>query len=381
MTKNIVAEPFPPGEFIQDELEARNWKQVDLAKIMGVTNKVVNQLVQNKIRVTTKRAQQLAVAFSSKPEEWLKLQMLYDLAISQLPPDEKGERKSRLWRLAPVSDMMKRGWLSETENIDFLEAQVKQFFGNKDVSTSTPVPFAARKSTDGTELTKEQKTWFQRSFHLAKSMHIDTAYSRGQTTWNSLFEDLSNLLCEPEEIRHVPNVLMKYGIRFLVVEHLPGSKIDGISFWLNKRAPVVVLSLRYNRIDWFWFTLCHELAHIYYGDGKVGEVNLDIELVGRGAQATKDKNNEEQRADEFAGNFLVDPSSLEDFCLRKRRIMSNADIVNFARRIEVHPGIVVGQLQHKNKISWSQGREMLVKIRNFITETALTDGWGQILTI
>ncbi len=381
MTTNIVPEPFPPGEFIQAELEARDWKQVDLAEIMGVSNKVVSQLVQNKIRVTTKRAQQLATAFNSKPEEWLKIQMLYDLAKSKLPPDERSKRKSRLWQLAPITQMIKRGWLVETENIDFLEGQFKQFYKKNDLTSDIKLDFAPRKSTDDTGLTKEQQAWFQRALNLAEAMQIKTAYSPSKSSWSNFYKEIAKLFTEPEEIRHIPKVLMKYGIRLIIVEHLPSSKIDGICFWLNRKSPAIALSLRYNRIDWFWFTLCHELAHVHYGDGIDSKVSLDVELVGSGAQPTKDKGKEERRADEFAANFLVNQDLLKNFYTRKARTISNADIANFADRVGVHPGIIAGQLQHKGKIAYSQGRNMLVQVRNIIIETALTDGWGQVVTI
>ncbi|HVR07846.1 MAG TPA: XRE family transcriptional regulator, partial [Thermoanaerobaculia bacterium] len=51
-------------------------------------------------------------------------------------------------------------------------------------------------------------------------------------------------------------------------------------------------------------------------------------------------------------------------------------IRGFASRIGVHPGLVVGQLQHRGEISFAHNREMLAKVRNAVTRSALTDGWG-----
>lgn len=80
------------------------------------------------------------------------------------------------------------------------------------------------------------------------------------------------------EIRKIPRVLADMGVRLVVVEALPQTRIDGACLWLDKVSPVVALSLRYDRVDAFWFTLLHELNHVASGDG-VRSTVLDIDLV------------------------------------------------------------------------------------------------------
>ncbi|MFX8692489.1 hypothetical protein ABTM44_18400, partial [Acinetobacter baumannii] len=71
----------------------------------------------------------------------------------------------------------------------------------------------------------------------------------------------------PEETRNVPRLLQEAGVRFVIVEGLPGSKIDGVCFWLDDKSPVIGMSLRFDRIDNFWFVLRHECAHVLHGHG------------------------------------------------------------------------------------------------------------------
>jgi HTH-type transcriptional regulator/antitoxin HigA len=59
-----------------------------------------------------------------------------------------------------------------------------------------------------------------------------------------------------------------------------------------------------------------------------------------------------------------------------RPLYSKHRIQDFAARVKVHPGIVVGQLQHRGEISFAHSREMLTKVRHIITASTLTDGWG-----
>jgi HTH-type transcriptional regulator/antitoxin HigA len=183
------------------------------------------------------------------------------------------------------------------------------------------------------------------------------------------------LLPNVEDLRHIPRVLAESGIRFIVVEPLPHTRIDGVCFWLDKSSPVVALSLRFDRIDWFWHTLLHELGHVKNRDGQE-EVVLDTDLVGNEAKPIKEKPEIERKADLFASQFSIKKSELDGFIARVRPLYSKQKILGFANRVGVHPGIVVGQLQFRDQISYAHSREMLVKVRHLVTEAALTDGWG-----
>jgi len=79
----------------------------------------------------------------------------------------------------------------------------------------------------------------------------------------------------PEDIRHVARVLAEAGVRFLIVEALPHTKIDGACFWLDKFSPVIVLTMRLDRMDNFWYILSHECGHIRNEDGIDGGDILD----------------------------------------------------------------------------------------------------------
>jgi HTH-type transcriptional regulator/antitoxin HigA len=86
----------------------------------------------------------------------------------------------------------------------------------------------------------------------------------------------------------------------------------------------------------------------------------------------------EKRANEAAQEYCVSDYEMQRFIARIRPLYSERAIVQFARRIEVHPGIVVGQLHRRGEIHWKNLRKLLVKIRDFIIPSALTDGWGVI---
>ena len=88
---------------------------------------------------------------------------------------------------------------------------------------------------------------------------------------------LEKLTTEPENVRHVPRALAECGVRLVIVEPIPGSKIDGVCFWIDNEEPVIGLSLKSDFIDKFWFNLWHEISHVLRGDGKEDIVIDDFE--------------------------------------------------------------------------------------------------------
>jgi HTH-type transcriptional regulator / antitoxin HigA len=143
--------------------------------------------------------------------------------------------------------------------------------------------------------------------------------------------------------------------------------------WLDN-APVIALSTRLDKIDNFWFVLRHEMEHALRGDGK--KTVLIDEDLGAGSQDADDLPQEEKIANEAAANFCVPLSVMNDFIARKNPFFSERDMLGFARLQQVHPGIVVGQLQWKTK-RYDLFRRYLVKVRNFLAPYCMVDGWGQ----
>lgn len=88
LQKRPVAQVFPPGDFIREELETRGWTQGELARIIGRPVQAVNAIVNGKKQITPETAVALGVAFDTGAEFWLDLEINYRLA--QLGPPDPG---------------------------------------------------------------------------------------------------------------------------------------------------------------------------------------------------------------------------------------------------------------------------------------------------
>jgi HTH-type transcriptional regulator / antitoxin HigA len=155
-------------------------------------------------------------------------------------------------------------------------------------------------------------------------------------------------------------------------------KVDGAAFWCDDGKPAIAISLRYDRIDAFWFTVMHEFAHIKNGDALSVDKDMIDATIGIAVMLVEDE--AERRANEQASASLIPPEEFDSFIRRVGPLYSKERIVQFAHKIKIHPGIIVGQLQHRNEIGFSSNREMLVKVRSSVIDSALTDGWNKSIT-
>ena len=166
-------------------------------------------------------------------------------------------------------------------------------------------------------------------------------------------------MCLAEDVAHVPATLARWGVRFVGLRHLPKTYLDGAAFWLEE-GPAVALTLRYDRIDSFWFTLMHELAHLAEGRG---EAYLD-QLEDGGEDATEPPPVEphEEAANRLASGWLLAQEAFDDFVARTSPRFSRASIEAFAASQGRHPGIVLGRLQREGVVPYRNLRGLLVKV-------------------
>ena len=369
-----------PGQLIKDLLEAKGWSSRVLGVVLGVSEQVVYRLVSDTRPVNAETAIGLEEVFGVPAERFLQLQREYDLAKARLEarPDPGRNTRAHLYGDLPVPEMIKRGWLdaSDVRDAEAVQAALTKFFRVDSPDQIEILPHAAKKTMVSTEVTPVQLAWLCRVKEIASEMMV-ARYSRRAV--RAAVPKLSALLAAREEARKVPRILAESGIRFVIVESLSSAKIDGVCFWLDDTSPVIGMSLRYDRIDNFWFVLRHELEHVLRLDGRSAMI-LDAELEGDRAGIGPDLSEEERAANQEAADFCVPRDPLEKFMARKSPFFAERDILGFARTMNIHPGLIVGQLQH-NTNRYDRWRKHLAKIRSVVTPSAMVDGWGDVAPV
>jgi HTH-type transcriptional regulator/antitoxin HigA len=372
-----------PGQYIQALLAQRGWSQRVLAIVLDMDETGINRLVADKRPVDAHMALLLGEVFNVRPEKFLQLQRRFDLLKARIMvrPDPQRTTRANIFGELPITEMMKRGWLPDVDDVrdvPKVESALKRFFGTNTLNEIETLGHRAKKTAANEPATLPQLAWLHRVREIAKEM-LTAKYSHEAV--RGAISKLSRLLCAPEEARKVPRILAESGIRFAIVESLSGAKIDGVSFWLNTKSPVIAMTTRYDRIDNFWFVLRHELEHVLQRHGReAGREMLDINLEGQRAGTGSDIPEEERIANEAAQEFCVPSEAMGRFIARKDPFFAERDILGFAATMQVHPGLVAGQLQHRTE-RYDRFRNHLVKIRSFVAPSAMVDGWGDVAPV
>jgi HTH-type transcriptional regulator/antitoxin HigA len=362
----------PPGQYLREELAARGLAQRDLAYILGTTEQVVTRLLNGKHGISPDMAKALGHAFDVHPELFTRLQASYDLANAK-EPDASLVSRARWQNMFPVRDMINRGWIHEGPSLD---GEIARFFGAANANEVQSPAHAARKTNAGENADGPQLAWLYRVTQIAKTMDVKKAYSGAALS--KARQPIRAMMGDPQNIQRLPAALADCGIRFVIVEGLPNAKIDGVCTWLDAKTPVIGMSLRFDRIDNFWFVLWHEIIHVMNSHGQNGAI-IDVSLEHASDDASKSE--EEKIADRGASQECVPQTEMISFLARRNSFISEKDVLFFASQMRVHPGIVVGQIQRRTQ-RWNFLRKYLVSVREYILSAApVVDGWGHVASV
>ena len=364
-----------PGQLLAALLEERGWTNRVLAVVTESEESGISKLIADKKAVTPEIAIMLEEVFNVPAERFLSLQRDYDLAKARLVarPNPKRATRAHIFGGLPVGEMIKRGWIDAPDVRDMpkVEKALADFFNVASVNDIEILPHAAKRTDVQGGATATQLAWLYRVRKIASEMLV-AKYSSARC--KTAIDNLRLLTCSAEEIRKVPRVLAEAGIRFVIVESLPSAKIDGACMWLDENAPVIAMTLRFDRIDNFWFVLRHELEHVLQGHGKEHMI-LDTDMEGSKANETITE--EERVANEAASEFCVPRKTMDSFIARKSPTFAERDILGVAATLKVHPGLVAGQLRFRTG-QYNRFTSHLVKIRSIVAPSAVVDGWGDV---
>lgn len=369
MNSRTPVQVLAPGEFLKQELHCRGWSQVELAEILARPPRLISEIISGKRAITPETAKGLEAALGTSAELWMNLEAGYQLSRTRIETSTVS-RRARLYDRFPVKDLLRRGWVRKANDLEALEANFCHFFEIKSVDDIPTFGHAAKKRTYDSAPLVLQLAWLKRAKQLAETIEAKAFHV---AALKDVIRELKGCLRNAEDVKKAAVLLLKAGVRLVVVEFLPGAKLDGACFWIkNSKSPVIALSLRLDRIDNFWHTLFHEIDHVLHAEGKEEPIVELFETDNIGALGLPV---EEQRANAHAASYCVDQEAFEAWVARTARVDSRASIVTFAERVGVHPGLVVGQLQYRGIIPYSFHRDLLEKVRRLVISATPTDGY------
>ncbi|MBK8080630.1 MAG: HigA family addiction module antidote protein [Saprospiraceae bacterium] len=342
------AKKFGPGYFIKEQMEYRNWTQEDLSEVIGMTPKHLNKILLDKQPITLDTAKILAEVFESSPQYWLNLDANYRLWLHQERTEKEVEAdlKGLIYERMPVKDMLLKGWLKPFDSAKELLHQVLQFWGwtklDFSVIDEKYVPCLTRKSEAYNQFNASYAiTWYRKATMEAEKIKVG-AYNRQKL--ENLFENISGFTIMENGINIFIEELAKAGVKFFVLPHLQKTYLDGAAFFSGTN-PVIVYTGRYKRIDNFWFTVAHEIAHVLLHLNE--EVTFVLDNLRDG-----DLNDLENEANELASVKLKHPE-IATFLNPYVRYLTTSKVEECAATYQIHPSIIIGKLAHGQKISYA----------------------------
>ena len=321
-----------PVEAIQFRMEQQGLKRKDLIPFIGSAPKVSEVLSGQ--RELSKTMIRNLVSGLGIPAE-----VLLQEPGANLPSDAV----LKLGRHFPVAEMLKRGWFAGfqgtvAEAKNQLEDLLCAFVGN--LGQDALLPALNRQHVrDGSQHDEYAlNAWRIRVLNLALRESLP-AYKPGTVTGEFLRElaRLSYLDSGPLLAREFLN---KSGIHVIFERHLPKTHLDGAALRLPCGSPVVALTLRHDRLDNFWFTLFHELAHVALHLDKLEAFFDDLSDNGK-----KDKS--EREADKLASEALIPETEWKT--ARLSRKSPPGSVLAFAERLRISPAIPAGRVRHESK--------------------------------
>jgi HTH-type transcriptional regulator / antitoxin HigA len=320
-----------PADFIQEQLDVRDWTQEDLADVLGYSLQTINKLLKNKTSITTDVAIALAKAFNQTPQYWLNLDNIYRLNLrNETEIDEAVVIRSKLYETLPINEMAKRKWIDKNNLISSLI----HFFRCTDINEilERNVSGLVFRKSEVFEDRFDQNAascWFQMAKNIAEMANVP------QFDKNKLIELANKMHCYTanNDIENFLSDLNNCGVRFFVLSHLPKTYIDGAAFYISS-TPTIVYTARYKRLDNFWFVLAHEVGHLLR-EHLTEKMWFIIEYEAQSNQMELEANQE-------AARILKHKEILDN--LGRIDYLTSAQIIEAAKQIEVHPCIVVGAL-------------------------------------
>ena len=359
-----LATPFrpdwasPPGDTIADLLEERDWSQAELAGRLGYTTKHVSLLINGKAPVTENTALRLERVLGGGAAFWLAREAQFRAQRARADAALCVADWTSWLDELPVKELMQAGVipklrLSEQAKPEVIEALLR-FFG-----VASPQDW--RHHYAGMEVSF-RRTRAEQSDIGAISAWLRLGETEAERIDSPKYDQASFeaalkaaralTLLPPDEFEpRLRALCQRSGVVLVLVPAIPRAHVSGAARWLSSYRPVIQLSLYGKTNDRFWFTFFHEAAHVLLHGKK--EVFLDD------PDHKQIDSKEEREANAWAGEFLIPAASAAELPMLKQK-----DAVKvFARRLGVHPGIVVGRLQHDGLIQRSWMNDLKVSFR------------------
>jgi len=330
----------PPGDTIQETIDALGMTQAELAQRMGRPKEKINELIKGKAPLSMDTAIMLERVLGAPVSFWIKRESAYREILARIDEKEALERNLVWLDQFPLKAMHARNILSTAQKSVETLRELMVFFGFaspaqwNDYYLNTAGEVSFRISLKNTPNPGAIAVWLRIGEKEARALPMPAYNEKG---FRAAMKDFRAIAKEQADdfLIQMQSLAAKNGVALVFTPSFPKVRISGAARWVGA-TPLIQLSDLYKTNDQFWFSFFHEACHIL----EHGKKEVFLEQL-EGAEYNENK---EKEADNFAANMLIPSLSYERWKLGVT-FFGDKIIRQFAQEIGIHPGIVVGRLQ------------------------------------
>ncbi|MCA1176101.1 MULTISPECIES: ImmA/IrrE family metallo-endopeptidase [unclassified Pantoea] len=245
-----------PIDAILFRMHEKGLKQVDLVPYLGTRSRV-SEILARKRPLTVSMIKALSIGLGISTDTLVGIN-----AVNEHSSDDHID-----WSKFPVKEMINRGWLPDIvdRTKKNTEEIIKSFIDQVGWQASSSVSFKRTLSGDAySPATKYALfAWVSRVVQQARKKKSKLDLFDPTILSTGFLRDLAQLSWFEKGPLLAIEFLEKHGIAVIIEPSLKGTRIDGAALKDIDGLPIIGLTLRHDRLDNFWFTLLHEVVHIW----------------------------------------------------------------------------------------------------------------------
>ncbi|MFA7674189.1 MAG: HigA family addiction module antitoxin [Clostridia bacterium] len=348
---------FHPGYYVNDIINDMEISQKEFAMRLDTSSKNISELVNGQIELSKEMALKLSSMTGTSLDLWLNLQKTYSGKVLEIEFRKAIDRQMCVFSQIDFSFFIKLGLLQDTKNkvenmknlCSYLKISDMEILKRHDMLANY------RKGTSAVEEKNviNSNVWLQTALNIGRQ--IETK-EYNELKLKSYIQKIRTMTVDDPHafIPLIKDGLSECGVSFVLLPTLKNSGIYGAVKWINERKVILAINDLRKYADAFWFSLFHEIKHVLQKKIKKVIVNGPDNILEIDACLEKEAN-------EFAQNTLIPPLEYENSFIRNRSYITEDSIIEFADKIGIHPGIVVGRLQKDGLVELSHYNGLRVK--------------------
>ena len=347
---------FHPAATLNEKLGEMGMSKKEFALRTGKPEKTIIAVLKEESSLTPEMAILFENVTQIPAQFWINKQARYNEYIARKKHKEIIAKAANWANEFPYAEMAKQNWVTPTRIAEEKIINLLSYFGVASHSAwgklyiETELKVAAYTSLKQSHQPHAISAWLRQGELQAKQIEAP-AFDLKKLKSN--IPAMRQLMIEQSLnfFEQLQTLCLQAGVLLLFTPKLPKVPLSGSTRWLNN-TPLIQLTARYKKNDSFWFTFFHELGHIVlHGKKFISLRNIDFET------ANPEK---EEEAHQFAVE-LTFTNEQEKEVLQNSTI-TEQDIIDYAKKFNTHPAMIIGRLQYNGHIHYSVGRQFMVPI-------------------